>query len=96
MSTSVLDERGDVHLFTNGANQQVFRDGVCHGLTLAGGDLFRNGHLVVRIRSHGGDYVAAWMPSGHVAARHDTRYGLIAKVARMLLHPATCCKGNVQ
>lgn len=101
MSTSILDEQGDVHLFTAGdGTRWIFREDVCHGLELNGVDnyshLYRQGENfpAVRIASEGSGWVARWQPSNAVAARWDTRYGLIAKMARRLLKPAACCRGD--
>ncbi len=102
MNHSVLDEPGDVKLFTDAmGGKYVARDNVCHGLDLHRGDrcteVHRNGHLIATIRCDADrSWVAAWMPSGKTAARHDTHYGLIAKLARMVLQPAACCKGEAR
>ncbi len=98
MLGSVLDETGDVKLYIGSANDKyVSRDNVCHGLDLHkadnGVDVHRDGNLVAHIRRRGDrQWVAVWVPSGKTAVRHDTWSGLVAKLARMLLHPATCCK----
>jgi hypothetical protein len=76
----------------------VFRDDVCHGLILRSGwRLFREGEIepAVQIRSVGDRaWAAVWLPSENVAARHDTSYGLVARMARRLLVPAACCTGE--
>ncbi|MFI5895694.1 hypothetical protein ACIA5D_36925 [Actinoplanes sp. NPDC051513] len=103
MSTTILDDKGDVVLFVDGEGTRwVFRDDVCHGLILSGVSnymtLSRPGQQFVAaatIKIEGGAYVALWQPSGAVAARHDTAYGLVAKMARRLLVPAACCRGEV-
>lgn len=98
MSNSILDEQGDVVLYNapDGTNW-VFRDDVCHGLRLRGDSLWKEGRQdqpAAEIKAEGRDWVARWYSSKAVAFRHDTRYGLIAKVARKLLVPAKCCKGE--
>ncbi|GAA0493966.1 hypothetical protein Ade02nite_20880 [Paractinoplanes deccanensis] len=99
MSNSVLDEQGDVGLYNAPDGERwIFRDNVCHGLRMGGAGgittLYKEGQGVpaVRIRAEGRDWVARWEQSKAVAFRHDTRYGLIAKVARRLLQPAACCR----
>lgn len=101
MSNSILDKQGDVVLYIDGAGTRwIFREDVCHGLTLNGVDnyatLYRQGEnwAAVNIRAEGRLYVAYWQPSNVVAVRHDTFYGLVAKAARRLLKPAACCKGE--
>lgn len=96
---SVLDDLGDVVIYSAcDGTRWVFRDDVCHGLTLisVGGftTLSRQDEnwAAVHIRPEGDLYVARWQPLGTVAARWDTRYGLIAKMARRMLKPAACCK----
>ncbi len=95
MSNSVLGEAGDVVLY-NAADgtKWVFRDNVCHGLILRTASLWKQGenYPAVRIHAEGRDWVARWEQSKAVAFRHDTRYGLIAKVARKLLVPSACCR----
>ena len=93
---SVLDDIGDVVIYNacDGV-RWVFRANVCHGLILT-----RN-HTLVRenetepaaVITSVGDrqWTAAW-PSGRCFLRHDTYYGLVAKVGRRLLNPATCCR----
>ncbi len=100
---SVLDAEGDVVLYNacDGLTW-IFRDDVCHGLTVTASDrtiaLTREGETLaaVEIEVEGRNYVARWLPSERVALRWDTRYGLIAKVARRLLKPAACCRGEDQ
>ena len=94
---SVLDEQGDVVIYhACDGTRWVFRDDVCHGLILGSGwTLTREGETetAAQIRCVGDrQWVAMWLPSENVAARHDTSYGLIAKMARRLLMPAACCK----
>jgi hypothetical protein len=97
---SVLDDQGDVVLYNacDGV-RWVFRDNVCHGLTLHADPLVwtltREGEteLAATITLHGVDWAASW-PTGRVFIRHDTGFGLVAKVARRLLTPAACCRGE--
>ena len=91
---SVLDEHGDVVLYNAAdGSRWVFRDNVCHGLTLRGSALFKQGgnSPAAEIKAEGADWVARWTNAGTVAFRHDTFYGLVAKVARKLLVPSACC-----
>ncbi|GAA3348890.1 hypothetical protein GCM10020358_69060 [Amorphoplanes nipponensis] len=92
---SILDDEGDVVLYNDCTGvKYMFRDTVCHGLILGRGwTLIREGESEpAATLKHVADraWTASW-PSGRVFLRHDTGYGLIAKVARRLLKPAKCC-----
>lgn len=96
---SILDDEGDVVLYHACTGVRwIFRDDVCHGLILGPGwTLTREGETepAATIRNEGDwSWVASW-PNGRVFLRHDTSYGLVAKVARRLLHPKACCKGEL-
>lgn len=103
MSNSILDEQGDVVLYNAPyGTRWVFRDDVCHGLILGqmglATTLTREGETEAAVLiANVGDraWTATMLPvAGRALAHHDTRYGLIAKVARRLLMPAACCKGE--
>jgi hypothetical protein len=95
---SILDDEGDVVIYNacDGV-RWVFRDDVCHGLILRSRwRLFREGETEpAAVIANVGDrqWAASW-PNDRVFLRHDTSYGLVAKVARRLLHPARCCEGE--
>jgi hypothetical protein len=95
---SVLDDEGDVVVYNacDGV-KYVLRDDVCHGLILGSGwTLTREGETepAATITNIGDREWAASWPGGRVFLRHDTSYGLVAKVARRLLNPKACCKGE--
>jgi hypothetical protein len=92
---SVLDEQGDVVIYNACTGvRHVFRDNVCHDLILGPGwTLTCDGETdpAATLACDGDRSWKAMWPSGRVFLRHDTAYGLVAKVARRLLNPASCC-----
>lgn len=100
---SILDDEGDVVL-CNACDgiRWVFRDDVCHGLWLFTGHhvwmLTREGETepAATITLLGDRSWAASWPTGRVFIRHDTGFGLVARVARRLLVPAACCRGEAE